>query len=262
MSHPAVARLVNILVRAITYGSFLATHPRWLARAVTRGRQPGFHLGELIKLARASAVLDISQLATIIDVGANRGQLSLTARALQPGLDIIAVEPLASCAEPLRLDLERTGGGVVHQVIVGAESVDAVPFYESAQDKSSSALPMSDTQRQQFPWTAPVAVHHIRQATLDELTSSRPPARPALLKLDVQGAELNAIAGAPELLEMVDFVLAEVGFSSHYDGQPRPQEIIAALAEHGFEVGGVVELLERPAGGVVEADLLFRRAQQ
>jgi hypothetical protein len=82
---------------------------------------------------------------------------------------------------------------------------------------------------------------------------------PLLIKLDVQGAELQALQGMPGLVAHAAHVYAEVSFLELYEGQPRASEVIAWLAENGFSLVGVYNPSYSKDGSAVQADALFSR---
>jgi FkbM family methyltransferase len=55
-----------------------------------------------------------------------------------------------------------------------------------------------------------------------------------VLVLDIQGAELMALAGAGDYLGHAEFVETEVSQEEIYQGAPQADAVEAALAEHGF----------------------------
>ena len=59
-----------------------------------------------------------------------------------------------------------------------------------------------------------------------------------LLWLDTQGHELAILQAAPRMINNIKVVLAEVSFIESYEGQPRYEEVVAWMTEHGFEYVG------------------------
>jgi hypothetical protein len=81
---------------------------------------------------------------------------------------------------------------------------------------------------------------------------------PALLKLDVQGYELQALRGCEALLEHFAYIYAECSFIELYTGQALADEVAGWLAERGFRQTGVGNLASDREGRSVQADFLFR----
>ena len=94
---------------------------------------------------------------------------------------------------------------------------------------------------------------------LDDILKPQTLPGPILVKLDVQGFELAALQGMPNLLEQALFVYTEVSFVELYEKQPLADEIIAWLADRGFSLSGVHNPTFMENGATVQADLLFTR---
>ena len=60
-----------------------------------------------------------------------------------------------------------------------------------------------------------------------------------LLKIDVQGFELEVLRGAVNCLRRTQAVLLEINYVSHYDGAPEFGEIDDFLSGAGFALRGV-----------------------
>jgi hypothetical protein len=83
----------------------------------------------------------------------------------------------------------------------------------------------------------------------------------ALLKLDIEGHELDALAGARRLLTVVEVVFCEVRFFDvHGSGRPVFADLVHFLREHGFELYDVATLSGRARDGRLRlGDLVFVR---
>jgi methyltransferase, FkbM family len=98
--------------------------------------------------------------------------------------------------------------------------------------------------------------------TLDDLMSAIGPRRPCLLKIDVQGYELEVLSGGRRFLQVVDDVIVECSVRPLYEGAPFAEDVIAMLAEEGFclvDVGG--DLRESGSRRALQFDLQFSRSE-
>lgn len=93
---------------------------------------------------------------------------------------------------------------------------------------------------------------------LDDLGVDLP--RPLLLKLDVQGYELEVLAGAPKTLTKTEVLLLEVSLLEYNEGQPLMHQVIAFLAERGFLPFDICGGLRRYADNALfQTDIIFVR---
>jgi hypothetical protein len=83
--------------------------------------------------------------------------------------------------------------------------------------------------------------------------------RPAMLKLDVQGFEYEALMGCQSLLPHFQWVYCECSFIELYSGQKLASDVIALLASQGFSLDDIHNPAYSSAGRCIQADLLFSR---
>ncbi len=194
---------------------------------------------------------------SLIDVGANKGQFSLMARYLFPDIEIHAFEPLESerklfqsvVAEPVRLYATALGETAGEAVFFVASRTDSSSLFEpgAAQEAAYGVAVASSI-------TVPVA----RLSDIIDV-SSLP--QPILLKIDVQGGELNALKGAEGILSLIDFIYCEVSFVQLYENQPLADEIVNYLAGQNFILCGVFNQSVTRRFGPTQADFLWRRSK-
>jgi len=79
-----------------------------------------------------------------------------------------------------------------------------------------------------------------------------------LIKIDVQGFELEVLKGAESLLKRTDYVFVESGMRRLYQGAPSFAEVYLAMEKCGFHLV-TLRAWHRGNHRLVEADLLFRR---
>lgn len=194
---------------------------------------------------------------TVIDVGANRGQFALIARQRWPAARLVCFEPLPEPVAVLRRVLSGNTGVEVVQAAVGARRGIAT-IHVSRHDDASSLLPITDRQSETFPGTQEIAAMEVRTTSLDDHLGGRV-ARPALLKLDVQGFELEVLRGAEGILSSIDFVVVECSFHEFYAGQATADDVVRFLHGHGFTVlAGTAPSVDRH-GVVLQLDFIFGR---
>ncbi|WP_298437372.1 FkbM family methyltransferase [uncultured Jannaschia sp.] len=88
-----------------------------------------------------------------------------------------------------------------------------------------------------------VTSREVEVVTLDSLTADLE--GPLGLKIDTEGHELEVLRGATDTLARCEFVIAETSIKKRFDGGYRFSEVIAFMAEHGFEAHSFLSGLTR-----------------
>jgi FkbM family methyltransferase len=196
---------------------------------------------------------------TVVDVGAHHGQFALFAAERFPGASLHCVEALPDAQALLEKVIEPLPRKRIHRVAAAGEEGTRT-FHVSRLDDSSSLLPIGRRYTSAWPGTEQADEIEVRTARLDDVLELDSLERPLLLKIDVQGAELEVLRGAERLLELADEVFLEASFMEFYSGQALAGEVIAHLHGRGFELSGVFGMKRDRAGRCLQADLLFGRA--
>lgn len=72
-----------------------------------------------------------------------------------------------------------------------------------------------------------------------------------MLKMDVQGYQLEGLAGARQTLAQCDFVLLELPLIQMSRGAPLISEVISFMAERGLRLYDIRSLMQAGAGRVL-----------
>lgn len=198
-------------------------------------------------------------LATVVDVGANRGQFTLAARHYAPKAGVIAFEPLPAPAAILRRLFAGDPQVTLHEAALGP-AAERRSMHVSGLDDSSSLLPITALYSSLFPGTEEAGALEVRVGPLREFVRPEEIRAPALLKLDIQGFEYDALLGCLDLLPLFERVYCECSFMELYTSQKLGHDVVALLAQNGFVLTGAYNPVYDPAGECVHADLLFRKA--
>jgi hypothetical protein len=83
--------------------------------------------------------------------------------------------------------------------------------------------------------------------------------KPAFMKIDVQGYELQVLEGCASLLSLFSFLYIECSFLELYTGQSLVHEIISFLANRQFTLSGIYNLDYDKKGQPIQGDFLFSK---
>ncbi len=205
------------------------------------------------------AVIRDLALASSVDVGANVGQFSLLVRNEHPKAKIIAFEPLAGPAVVYKKLFADDPQVEFHQVALGPKA-ETLDMHVSQSIDSSSLLPISDLQEERFPGTKEAGRESVTVAPMSDFISKEQLRRPALLKIDVQGFELEVLKSAESLLPHFRWVYVEASFLPLYEGQALADEVIAYLQARDFKLTGLYSPSYDKKGQAVQADFLFENS--
>lgn len=203
-------------------------------------------------------LLSMMNCKTVIDIGANRGQFALVARSCFSDANIVSFEPLPGPSSVFRRVFSDDSGVNLHQMAIGPEQVEC-KMHISARDDSSSLLPISSLQDEIFPGTNEVSTIDVQVVPLDEVLSETDITDPAMLKLDVQGFEMDALRGCEALMHKFDWIYCECSFVELYYGQKLAADVISWLSNKGFLIKGIYNPAYDSEGRAIQADFLFAR---
>lgn len=220
-------------------------------RSVRRPSFSAFRLWQGIK-AHCGTV------ATVVDVGANRGQFALASRYFFPQSRIYAFEPIPGLATALLKKFATSPEVHVENAAVGSRPGQAT-FRISEYDHLSSLVPPTMRRLEESPSARLKESVEVRVVTLDEWFFERQTPESVLLKLDVQGFEGEVLDGAREFLKRVDYLLYESAFAQMYQGERTFSDMFDFVRALGFELIAPLDFWTGPSKRICEVDLLWRR---
>lgn len=238
-------------------GGLLALRIRKALNALSwRAGRRALRLGVAASIEHAE-VLKLENWATIIDIGANRGQFSLAARRLNPHAEIFAFEPLTNPRELFSKVFSNDTKTHLIPVAIGPENLE-IEMNVSRRDDSSSLLPIGPAQARIFPGTERLCAEVVAIRRLSQYVDIANFSGLTLLKIDVQGYELSALRGCEDILEHIDYVYVESSLIELYEGQALFSDIVGYMAAHQYHLYDIGPL-QRLEGRLVQGDFLFHR---
>jgi FkbM family methyltransferase len=163
---------------------------------------------------------------TIVDVGAYVGNWTRVATGVFPSAGVIMIEANADNRARLAKAAADVGNCEFIIALLGPEQKADVIFHVG--DEGSSVLPELTSFAMQE--------RCVPMMRLDDLMSSRSAPTPILLKLDVQGFELEVLRGAAQTLVASEVVILETALLPYNQGAPIFADVISFMTTAGFAV--------------------------
>jgi FkbM family methyltransferase len=188
--------------------------------------------------------------ATVIDVGVAFGTFELYEAF--PRARHLLVEPIAEYEGALRELADRHGAEYV-LAAAGAEPGTTRLNVHRVPACSSTLGERRGDRVQGEPREVPVV-------RIDDLCEERDLPPPYLIKVDVEGAELEVLAGAARIIERTEVVLLEASLFQFWPDAPQLHDLVAFMKERGFVVYDIFGGHLRPVdGALAQVDLAFAR---
>lgn len=193
----------------------------------------------------------------IVDIGAYDGQWTRMIKGVFPESRVFMIDAQPGKQPALEAVKGQFPGTADYAIsLLAAESGRKVDF-QQMESGSSVFAEQSNVQR---------STTSLDTRTLDGLLKEREIQGPALLKLDVQGYELEILKGAADALFHAEVVLLETALLAYNRDAPQLSDVVRFMDERGFCVFDVCSLircshlsLEEPNDTLVHVDLLFVR---
>jgi FkbM family methyltransferase len=219
-----------------------------LSRGMVISRPPGQFDLLFVKLAdHKRRGLD---LRCVVDGGAANGHWTRQLRELYPNATVICIEPRPDAQSELQQLARELPNIHIAPVLLGPNHGNIEFHIDSVH---SSALPNS--QGRAFGETRTVEM-----TTLDDLVAKLKLPWPDLIKLDLQGFEMEALKGAAQCMEHTQALLLELSLYEFQKGCPLADEVISNLRERKFRIYDIPNLSHRPLDGALgQMDFLFLR---
>ena len=186
----------------------------------------------------------------VLDVGAYEGNWTIDFLEVFADANVLMIEGQKSKANKLK-EVENKFPKVKFSInLLSSENGKSVSFYEN---ETASHIDMNATGIDNLS-----NINIIKTKTLDTVIAESNFLFPQLIKLDVQGHELEVLKGGAQALAKADFCLLEVSLLDLGDSAPLFFEIQAYMDAQGFQAYDICQFMRRPFDkALFQMDVLF-----
>lgn len=193
----------------------------------------------------------------ILDVGAHEGAFSRGAREIFTEASILMIDALAE-QRPALADLCRELGNADYLIaMLGDRDTEAASFFVVNTELRPDLVKTGSSKYRENS-NFPMEERELPQRTLGSIVAARGVSF-QLLKLDVQGAELDVIRGLGSHLSNVEVILMEMSLVEYNKGAPLIDVILSELRQVGFVLYDIVEEHRYVDGPLLQIDGIFVR---
>ncbi|WP_173046439.1 FkbM family methyltransferase [Nitrospira sp. KM1] len=200
-------------------------------------------------LAQAESALSPG---TVIDVGAACGDFVETCSRVFPAASYVMVEPLVEYRRLLQ-EIERRHPRSRYICAAATSHAGDIVINVHPDLVGSSVLRETEqgTGVNGVPRTVPAV-------TIDGLVQQTRARGPFLLKIDVQGAELDVLEGAARTLEETEYILCEVSLFKFFESGPEVLDVTTYMKRRGFVMYDLGGMQYRPLDNALsQIDIAF-----
>ncbi len=193
-----------------------------------------------------------------VDGGAHDGQVARQFLGRFPGLEVYAFEPNADLFPQLEANL-ADAPGERHQLALSSKTQTLKMFINDS-PMTSSVLPRNGNCELYFDAATRVKeVRELQATSLDDWFDRSNLKGVDVIKLDLQGYELEALRGAERILRQgVACVYIEVNFVPFYEGSATFGEIDSFMRSRGYKLFNLYNLCTHlPGGHIGSGDALY-----
>jgi FkbM family methyltransferase len=192
----------------------------------------------------------------ILDIGAYSGIWSRGVRTIFAEAYVLMIEALAERENELRTACAEIGNAEYQISLLGGSNDGQASFFvvHAGPDKSQRTGSSKYKENTRFP----TEERQLAQRSLNSILSQAQ--QPFdLIKLDVQGAEVEILQGGTEYLHRTEAILMEVATLPYNDGAPLVDRVLVEMKKLGFVLYDLLDEIRTGRGCLFQFDALFIR---
>jgi FkbM family methyltransferase len=187
---------------------------------------------------------------SVLDIGSHCGHWAMEAHSVWPHAQIHCIEGNCACEDALKLT-----GFQYSIAMLGESSATRTYFKQEGTDIGTG----NGLYRENSQWFERCTTEEVDIIPVETLFE---PGRTFdLIKLDIQGAEIDAMLGGIDLFKRARALLVETSIVNYNQGAPLQEQVIGFCRGIGFPIYQIIEDIVHPADRtVIQQDILFTKS--
>jgi FkbM family methyltransferase len=202
-----------------------------------------------IKLSKNTSVIDLIKnfnydIKTIIEIGASNGRYTKILKNKFPKSFIFCIEANKDLKDNFLKNTINCKNVSLEAIGIGSKN-EIKTFYKNNDSDTNSLLkPLRNVDSKIDKFFIPKSTEKIKVTTIDDFCKSKNIKQIDLLKIDIQGGELEALKGSINLLKnkLIKVIYLEVNFIEMYQNCPFFSDIDIFLKGFEYQCFGVYNL--------------------
>ena len=203
-------------------------------------------------------IVDCNAIKIIVDAGASIGDTSEKFSSYFTQATVYAFEPYPPFLSILVEKAEKNKNIIVEPFAIGKKCEKNFLNVNNCEDTNSLFEPREETFNVYGPLLSKSGKIEVEIKTIDLWSKEKNVQEIDILKLDLQGGELDALKGAKELFSSarIKIVLCEVMFNKCYKNQSNWTEVVSYIENFNLQLFNIYQPFFQH-GRLIQADLIF-----
>ena len=206
---------------------------------------------DMVDLFKAARVVP----KTIIDGGAYIGFVTHEFLESFPKAHVYSFEPSPSTFEVLNTHYAQNNRVTPINMGIGSESGELM-FQINKKGVTSSFLPATEFHKMNHA-SSDIKVEKVKVTNIDDVMKTYSLTNIDILKLDIEGFEIEAFKGISDIDKKVSVIFAEVNLVPTYENQPLIEDVIVYTRAHNFHLANFYGIIENKYHLASVTNLLF-----